>query len=81
MFDILKEKTNKSVDKSIDNTREAARIIQNDANITTSLHQREPAGVKTEKVSDDVKTGFPTSVPDAKIAAYGAGPALTKAEI
>jgi len=71
MFDNLKEKTYKSVDKSIDNTREAARIMYNDAKLTTSLHQRECTGITTENGTDVVKTGFPTSVPTLKSRHYG----------
>ncbi len=66
MFDNLKEKTYKPVDKSIDNTREAARIMYNDAKLTTSLHQREYTGMTTENGTDVVKTGFPTSVQTLK---------------
>lgn len=66
MYDKIKEKTGKAVS---DDSKVATNTMHNDA------------GVKTQKVSDEVKTGVHKSVSDAKIVAHGPGSTMKKAGI
>jgi hypothetical protein len=83
MFDNLKQKTNESIDKSVDDTREAARVVYDDAKIATHTTTKN-AEVKARKEADPVKPvkiGDPQIISDLKITANRVEPELKKAEI
>jgi hypothetical protein len=68
MFDNLKQKTNESIDKSVDDTREAARVVYDDAKIATHITTK-TAEVEARREADPVKPvkiGDPQIISDLK---------------
>ena len=78
MYDNLKEKTNETQDKSVDDIRMAAQPEHDDVWITPTVKSAE---VEARTVSDNGKIEARNIVSDPRIAEQKAGTPLTKAEI
>lgn len=73
MFDNLKQKTSESIDKSVDDTREAARVVYDDEKVATH-NTIKNTGMETQKSPDPVKPvkiGDPNILSDLKIGPSG----------
>lgn len=80
MYDNLKEKTNKTVDKSVDATRMAAQPEHDDVWVTSSATVKN-AGVGVPAVSDNAQINAHVPVSDPGITEQRSGTQLKKAEI
>ena len=80
MYDNLKEKTNETQDKSVDDIRMAAQPEHDDVWVTPRDTVKS-AEVEARTVSDNAKIEARNIVSDPRIAEQKAGTPLTKAEI
>ena len=80
MYDNLKEKTNKTQDKSVDDTRMAAQPEHDDVWVKTR-DTIKSAEMEAHTVSDNAKIEARNIVSDPRIEEQRAGTPLTKAEL
>jgi len=80
MYNNLQEKTNKTIDKSVDDTRMAGQNVQDEV-WTTPRDTAKKAGVEAPAVSDNAKIEARNIVADPRIAEQRAGTPMKKAEI
>lgn len=80
MYDNLKEKTNETQDKSVDDTRMAAQPEHDDVWVTTRDTIKN-AGVEAHTVSDNAKIEARNIVSDPRIAEQRSGTQLKKVKI